>query len=89
MRITQHFRALAIVAGTTAFVGCDGRAYVYDPVDQPGLRERAETKTAQPIRVSASVPGREETRSILGIDLHRRRDGLRHHRQLYFFAPRS
>jgi hypothetical protein len=70
MRKTRHLLALAILAGTSAFAGCGGRAYVYDAVDQPGFRERAETKTEATVRVSATVPGREETKSVFGIDLY-------------------
>jgi hypothetical protein len=70
MRKTRHLLALAILAGTSAFAGCGGRAYVYDAVDQPGFRERAETKTEATVRVSATVPGRDETKSVFGIDLY-------------------
>jgi hypothetical protein len=70
MQRIRHLLTLAIVTGTTAFAGCGGRAYVYDAVDQPSLEDRAETKTDPSIRVSATVPGREETKSVFGIDLY-------------------
>ena len=70
MRRFRLILALTIVACTTVFAACGGRAYVYDAVDQPSLRDRAETKTEASIRVSATVPGRDETKSVFGIDLY-------------------
>jgi len=65
-------RTALMVAANCALLlaGCGGRAYLYDPVDTDGLRQRAETQADGPIVVSAAVPGREETRAIFGIDLY-------------------
>lgn len=49
---------------------CGGRAYVHEALDLTDIRARAETLSDGPIRVSAAVPGREETRAIFGIDLY-------------------
>jgi hypothetical protein len=62
---------LILIATCSAFLaGCGGRAYVHEPVDLTGLHGRAETQTDGPIRVSAAVPGREETAALFGIDLY-------------------
>lgn len=39
------------------------------PVDEDQLRERATTKTVDSIRVSATIPSEDESRSIFGVDL--------------------
>jgi len=70
MQRTPHLFLLTVVAIACAFAGCGGRAYVYDPVDRPSLRERAETQTEASIQVSATVPGREEAKAVFGIDLY-------------------
>lgn len=63
--------ALVLVLACTAMLaGCGGRAYVHEPLDLADIRDRAETQTDGPIRVSAAVPGREETSRIFGIDLY-------------------
>ncbi len=51
--------------------GCGGRAYVYDTFDVAQSRARAEIQVDGPIQVSAAVPGREEAKSIFGIDLYK------------------
>jgi hypothetical protein len=61
---------LLIIAGAAFLAGCGGRAYVHEATDLAKIRERAETQTEAPIRVSAAVPGREETTQIFGIDLY-------------------
>ncbi|MGI9224074.1 MAG: hypothetical protein ACR2QX_06320 [Woeseiaceae bacterium] len=61
---------LAGIACAAILASCGGRAYVHDAPDFTELRGRAETQTDGPIRVSAAVPGREETSRIFGVDLY-------------------
>jgi hypothetical protein len=58
---------LAFAAGLAA---CGGRAYLYEPVDSGRFLSAAEQRSDGPIRVTASVPGREETTRIFGLDLY-------------------
>jgi hypothetical protein len=63
--------ALVLVVACAAIVAsCGGRAYVHEVMDLTEIRGRAETQTKGPIRVSAAVPGREETTKIFGVDLY-------------------
>jgi hypothetical protein len=66
----QSRASLIIVVSTMLLAGCGGRAYLYEAVDAEGLRQRAETQAEGSLTVSATVPGREETRAIFGIDLY-------------------
>jgi hypothetical protein len=50
--------------------GCGGRAYIYESVDDVGFRNHSETQSEGPVRVSASVLGREETERIFGLSLY-------------------
>ena len=61
---------LAILAGAIILTGCGGRGYVQAPVVADDLRARADTEVDGPMRVSATVPGREETEAIFGLDLY-------------------
>jgi hypothetical protein len=61
---------ILVIAFVAVLAGCGGRAYVHEPLDLAGIRDRAETQIDGPLRVSASVPGREETSRIFGIDLY-------------------
>ena len=61
---------LLIVASCVAIAGCGGRAYVYQPLPEKDLRARAETMVDGSVRVTAAVPGREETAAIFGVDLY-------------------
>jgi hypothetical protein len=70
MRRTQPAALFLAFTCAVALTACGGRAFVHESVDLDGLYERAETQTAGPIRVSATVPGRVETTQIFGIDLY-------------------
>ncbi len=61
---------LVFIACTALLAGCGGRAYVHDAFHVADARARAETQVDGPIQVSATVPGREETEAIFGIDLY-------------------
>lgn len=61
---------LVLIASTALLAGCGGRAYVHDTFDVAKTRAGAESQMDGPIRVSAAVPGREETEAIFGIDLY-------------------
>ncbi len=66
-RLYPLLAVLVLAAGLTA---CGGKAYVYEGVDTGTFLSAAERKTQGPVSVSASVPGREETERIFGIDLY-------------------
>lgn len=62
--------AIALLVLGAGLAGCGGKAYVYEPVDSGRFLTAAERREDGPIRVSAAVPGREETERIFGIDLY-------------------
>ncbi|MDX1606729.1 MAG: hypothetical protein R3202_11090, partial [Candidatus Competibacterales bacterium] len=70
MTISRLQAPILALAAACLLAGCIGGAYRYQMLDTEALRSRAETQTQGPIRVSAAVPGREETASIYGIDLY-------------------
>lgn len=70
MKKTTPVVLLATIVCAAILAGCGGSAYVRDALDLTEIRGRAETQTEAPIRVSAAVPGREETTQIFGIDLY-------------------
>ena len=61
---------VTVLACSVLMAGCGGRAFIYEPLDGAGLRDRAETQSAGTVNVSAAVPGREETQTIFGIPLY-------------------
>ena len=61
---------LTILGCGTLLVGCGGRAYVYESVVSSNIPSRAEAQSDGPVRVSAAVPGREETTAIFGVALY-------------------
>ena len=61
---------LLFVVLALALAGCGGRAYVYEPVDTGRFLSATEQEAEGPVRVSTSIPGREETERIFGIDLY-------------------
>lgn len=67
----QRAKSLPVLlAFATLLAACGGRAYVYEPVDSGRFLSAAEQQVDGPIRVTASVPGREETARIFGLDLY-------------------
>ncbi|HSM30612.1 MAG TPA: LssY C-terminal domain-containing protein [Woeseiaceae bacterium] len=66
-RLYPLFTVLVLATGLAA---CGGKAYVYEPVDTDRFLPAAERQADGAIRVSAVVPGREETARIFGIDLY-------------------
>lgn len=66
-RLAVNFTLLAF---SVVLAGCGGRAYVHEAVDLEDFRGRAETRSEGPIRVTAVVPGRQQTEAIFGIDLY-------------------
>ena len=67
---SRHSLVLLALVLCTGLAACGGRAYVYEPLDPEALLTRAESQSDGPIRVSAAVPGREETKRFFGIDLY-------------------
>jgi len=59
-----------LLALSVVLAGCGGRAYVHEVIDLDDFRARAETRSEGPIRVSAAVPGRQQTEVIFGLDLY-------------------
>ena len=51
---------------------CATQSYQYERTSSFPVRERAETKTQGDIRISASVPGKEEAQAIFGVPLYKR-----------------
>ena len=49
---------------------CGGRPYVYQPLESVELVARAERQVDGGVRVSASVPGADETEAIFGVPLY-------------------
>jgi len=68
-----NFRSTVLVTALACGVlmaGCGGRAYIYEPFEGATISERAESQSQGTVRVSAAVPGREETEAIFGIPLY-------------------
>ena len=63
---------LLFVVLSLALAGCAGKAYVYEPFDTARFMPTIEQQSEGPISVSTSIPGREETARIFGIDLYGR-----------------
>ncbi len=53
-------------------VGCATRPYSFEPIEEVGFRERAETQREGMLRVTAAVPDRKESKRLLGIDVYAR-----------------
>ncbi len=62
--------SLTLLGCGTLLAGCGGRAYVYEPVVSSNIPSRAEAQSDGTVRVSAAVPGREETTAIFGVALY-------------------
>ena len=64
--------ALFIALASCCFLmaGCGGRAYLHGSVNDVDIRGHSETQSDGPVRVSASVLGREETEEIFGLALY-------------------
>ncbi len=61
---------IALTVCSLLFAGCGGRAYLYQSVDEVDFRSHSETQVDGPVRVSASVLGREETANVFGLSLY-------------------
>jgi predicted small lipoprotein YifL len=70
MEKIRSYRWLMILALAAGLAACGGKAYLYEPADSGSLLAAGETQSEGPIEVAASVPGREETERIFGIDLY-------------------
>jgi len=70
MTILRAVVLTAVLTCTALVSACGGRAYVHESVDLDDFRARAKTQSEGPIRVSATVPGRQETEALFGIDLY-------------------
>jgi hypothetical protein len=70
MNKQRAFTLSTLLVFAALLAGCGGRAYLYEPVDSGRFLTAAETQSDGPIRVTASVPGREDTERIFGIDLY-------------------
>ena len=54
----------------TVVIACTWRAYIYESVDDVDFRDHSDMQSEGPVRVSASVLGREETEKIFGLSLY-------------------
>jgi hypothetical protein len=70
--MTGHriYRIGALFVCGLLLAGCGGRAYIYQSVDDVDFRSHSETQSEGPVRVSASVLGREETEKLFGLSLY-------------------
>jgi len=62
------FLALGVCSVLSA--GCGGRAYTYQPISDVDFRSHSETQIVEPVTVTASVLGREETVAVFGLSLY-------------------
>ncbi len=66
-----NLRSYALLLGISVLcTACGGRVYVYEPVASTEIDTRLESQSDKTVRVSAVVPGREETEAIFGIALY-------------------
>jgi hypothetical protein len=66
-----NLRPYLVLLGISVLcTACGGRAYVYEPVASTEIQNRLESQSDKTVRVSAVVPGREETEAIFGIALY-------------------
>ncbi len=66
-----NLRSHVILLGLSVLCSaCGGRAYVYEAVASTEIQTRAESQSDEAVRVSAAVPGREETVAVFGIALY-------------------
>jgi hypothetical protein len=70
IRITGLNRLTLGLASIILVSGCAGKSFVAPAADSATFIERGETQTQGTIRVTAAVPGAEETESIIGLDLY-------------------
>ncbi len=70
MTLRGFASTIVLLAGSVLLAGCGGRAYLYEPVEDVDIRSHSETQSEGPVRVSASVLGREETEKIFGLSLY-------------------
>jgi len=70
MNKQRAFTLSTLLVFTALLAACGGRAYVYEPVDSGRFLSAAEQQVNGPVRVTASVPGRDETARIFGLDLY-------------------
>lgn len=61
---------LTLLGVCALLAACGGRAYVYEPIASTDVQARAESQSEASVRVSAAVPGREETAAIFGLPLY-------------------
>ena len=71
-KMSKHRSTLLIIllVCSALLAGCAGRAYIHEPFEAATIRDRAESQSEGTVRVSAAVPGREETEAIFGISLY-------------------
>jgi hypothetical protein len=74
MNKQTNFSTLTVCFLILAFslTACSTAPYRYQPLDSFAVTDRAETQQEDSIRVSASVPGKEEAEAIFGIPLYKR-----------------
>jgi len=61
---------ILVFALSLALAGCGGKTYVFEPVETGRFMSTMEQQAVGTISVSTSIPGREETARIFGIDLY-------------------
>lgn len=66
----HYSRLFVVLVFGLLLASCGGRAFVHESLDGTDVRDRAESQSEGAVRVSAAVPGREETEAIFGIALY-------------------
>ena len=69
-RLTGPARSTLWLASIILISGCAGKSFVAPAAESTTFIERGHTQTQGEIVVTASVPGAEETKSIVGLDLY-------------------
>jgi hypothetical protein len=69
LRSSLYLLTLVVPA---CLAGCGTTAYRYHDIDSPGWQARPKTQIDVPVRVSVAVPGRDETKTLIGLDFYRK-----------------
>jgi hypothetical protein len=65
--------ALLLLALATLLSACASKPYTYSPTVGSGLEQSSETLSAGGYQVQAAVPGADQARSFLGVDVYERK----------------
>jgi hypothetical protein len=69
-KVSGDTRFITVAFCAVLLASCGGRAYVFKDINSAALSARAQSQTEESVRVTAAVPGREETAAIFGVQLY-------------------